>query len=110
MHDCNIVFCRRVQRDWRQSVWEVYYNTKADSVVRVLPNHNISVNLCDENDVYICISANLCEVIDVYISSTATMNSPIAVNAKKCAYIECGRNWFDSEVLGHDLEFYQTEI
>ena len=46
----------------------------------------------------------------MYISSTATMNSPVAVNAKKCAYIECGRNCFDSEVLGHDLEFYQTEI
>ena len=60
---------------------------------------------------YICILANLCEVIDLYISSTATINSPVAVNAKKkCPYIECGRNCFDSEVLGHDLEFYQTEI
>ena len=34
---------------------------------------------------YICILANLCEVIDLYISSTATMNSPVAVNAKKNA-------------------------
>ena len=46
----------------------------------------------------------------MYVSSAATMNSTIAVNAKKCAYIGCGRNCFDSEVLGHDLEFYQTQI
>ena len=78
---CSVGVCSVT--DASQSGKYIYYNTKADSVVRVLPNHNISVNLCDENDVYICISANLCQVIDVYISSTAIMNSPVAVNAKK---------------------------
>ena len=102
MHDCNIGVCRVT--DASRS-GKYVYNTKADSVMRVLPNHNISVNLCEANDVYFYISVDLCEETDVYISSTATMNRPVAVNTRKCAYIECGRDCFDSEVLGHDLEF-----